>query len=249
MPLYGTYRVEQAIGDVPFMPSFETQPAELAECHVLQVLYETRTADVLRLLPPALHPTIPPLISIVAFSCESSELGPFTLAQLRVHGRAGARGRAALASSVIDSAGAAEELRTRWGYNCTTGSVQYKPYKDRIDLHVANGAASFTASLEAPEPIAPSEVQYTVNVHVADTPIGRRLVQVDPEYTVHHADRGRPRLEEFHPGDWNMPGLALTIPVSASRVVADVQLPRLRYLMVPGRPAIDGTEVIADLRV
>jgi hypothetical protein len=247
VPLYGTSSVEQALGDVPVMASLDTQPADLPECHVLQVMYESRTADVLRLLPPALHPTIPPIISVLAYHCDSSEFGPFTLAQLRVHGRAGARGRGLLTSSVTDSAGAAEVLRARWGYNCSVGSVEYRSYQDRIELLVADGAKSFSAALEAPEPIAPGEVQYTVNVHVADTPVGRRLVQVDPEFAMHRADRGRPRLDGFSPGEWNMPGLAVSIPVSASRTVADVVLPKLRYLMVPGLPAVQGTEVIAEL--
>jgi hypothetical protein len=231
------------------MPRLDTQPAELTQCHVLQVMYETRTGDVLRLLPPALHPTIPPIISVVGYSCESSEFGPFTLAQLRVHGRAGARGRALLASSVIDSVLAADALRARWGYNCAVGPVEYRSYQDRIDLRVGDGPTAFAAALEAPEPIAPGEVQYTVNVHVADTPAGRRLVQVDPEYTLHRADRGRPRLDSLNPDAWNMPGLAVTIPVSASRTVADVLLPKLRYLMVPDLPAVQGTEVIAELRI
>jgi hypothetical protein len=79
-------------------------------------------------------------------------------------------------------------------------------------------------------------------MHLAHTPRGLRLVQVDPAVAVARAERGRPELGAFDAVAWGDARLLPTEPVSASIALADVTLPALRYLCRPDVWAFDGTE-------
>ncbi|MGH2685235.1 MAG: hypothetical protein ACRDJP_07205, partial [Actinomycetota bacterium] len=80
------------------------------------------------------------------------------------------------------------------------------------------------------------------NMNLADTPRGLRLVQVDPDYEVHRAERASPRLSVFDAGAWGEPLLEPVHPVVATFAVADVVLPRLRYVCRPEELAFFATE-------
>ena len=69
-----------------------------------------------------------------------------------------------------------------------------------------------------------------------------RLVQVDPTYEVARAERARPRLAACEAAAWGDARIVPGHPVSASIVLADVMLPRLRYVCRPDVWAFDGTE-------
>jgi CheY-like chemotaxis protein len=78
------------------------------------------------------------------------------------------------------------------------------------------------------------------NVHLVHTPRGLRLVQVDPDFDVARAERGRPLVDHFDTEAWRCAGLRPSAPVSFS--IADVTLPALRYVCRPEVPAFLGTE-------
>ena len=63
------------------------------------MLYEIAAIDIEGLVPPALNPTIPPVVSLLAYRAADSEFGPFSLVQARVSARAAVRPRAFLVSA------------------------------------------------------------------------------------------------------------------------------------------------------
>jgi len=72
------------------------------------------------------------------------------------------------------------------------------------------------------------------------------MVQVDPEYVFASAERGRPRVTVMDKSAWNCAGyLDLTNPISASFAKCDVTLPKIRYILDPERPALQGTTKVA----
>ena len=79
-------------------------------------------------------------------------------------------------------------------------------------------------------------------MHLARTPRGVRLVQVDPTFVVQRAERGRPHLSAFDAAAWGDARIVPAHPVSASIAIAEVTLPKLRYLCRPEVWAFDGTE-------
>jgi len=71
-----------------------------------------------------------------------------------------------------------------------------------------------------------------------------RLIQVDPEYQFHSADRGMPELLAFDAEAFALAGAEPYWPVSASLAVADVAMPELRYLVDPAKPPLAAVERI-----
>ena len=229
------------------MAGFDTEPWPLPGAGILQVMYELRQQSMVDLLPPALHPTIPPTLIFVVTHCPESSVGPFTMAEVRVGCRAGARPRGFCARAYVDSPAAAAELRNRWGYSAEVTEVRLRTGYDRHRGTVTlDGREILDIVLQDPEPISGSDVQYLPNVNLARTVRDgaeiSRIIQVDPDFTFRKADRGKPHLEAFEADAWLLPGADPWWPVSASYALADMQMPRLRYALDPEKPAIQGME-------
>jgi hypothetical protein len=243
--LVGTADPEKLALRAPKLESLATEPLELRDVDVVQVVSEIASRGMEALLPPALHPTLPPIVSWLVLRCISSPWGAFTLAQTRIGCRSGARPRGFLVSGVIDNPQAARALESRWGFALFEGEVGlHRNYHEiRIEASL-NGSSILELGLREFDPLAPGDVQYVANMHVAVTPKGLRLVQVDPDYVIHRAERGVPLIERFVPAAWGAETIEPVYPVSAAFAVADVTLPRLRYLCRPDVLAFEGTESV-----
>lgn len=241
--LVGTAALDALAADAPRLPRLDGEPLVLAGAWVLQAAFELPGAARTALLPPALHPTDPPLAWITVLACADGPLGPFALAAVRVSCRSGLRPRGFLVGSVVDSPAAGRALAERWGYRVRAGEVRLTRGYDAVAAAVrCDGRTVLALALRDPEPLGPHDVQYTASMHLAHTPRGLRLVQVDPTVAVERAERGRPRLAAFDGAAFGDPRLAPRHPVAASIARADVTLPRLRYLCRPDVWAFEGTE-------
>jgi hypothetical protein len=247
MPLLGTRDIEPILGQTAVMPGFDAEPLQFPGASILQVLYEIHDTAMLSLLPPALHPTIPPTIAFVISEVPESPFGPFTLAEARVGCRAGARPRGFVGRCFASTARAAAELGKRWGYPAHEADVRLKKGYDRITGTVAFGGRTIlTVALVDPEAISGGDIQYLPAVNLArverDGGQVPRIVQVDPEFRFHKADRGKAHLDAFDAAAWLLDGAAPYWPVSASCAVADVEMPVIRYVLDPLKPAVQGVE-------
>jgi hypothetical protein len=247
MPLSGTRDIAPLIAGSAVMQDFKTEPWTLAGVSILQVLYELRQDAIVSLIPPSLGPTIPPTLLFTAIHAPESSVGPFTLAEARVGCRAGARPRSFLARGYVDSERAADELARRWGYPLKVADVRLKAGYDRAMVTVtAGGHEILLTGLQNPEAISGSDIQWLPNMHLArsrrDGEEIARLIQVDPDFTYHKADRGQPFIETFDAAAWLLDGADPWWPVSASHVSADITMPHIRYVLDPTKPAISGVE-------
>jgi hypothetical protein len=150
----------------------------------------------------------------------------------------------------VDSAPAADALASEWGFVCRQGEISLRRYHDRIELSVETGGhVQLEAALVGPEPISGGDIQYVANMNLArlEGPTAEEalLVQVDPEFTFHCADRGKPVVSQFSAEGWNADGVRLAYPVSASFAVVDTGFPRIRYVVSPDRSALVGTRRVA----
>lgn len=250
MPLVGSRDISQLASASPVMPGLDTEPLELPGAQLLQLLYEIDDAGMTNLIPPALHPTIPPTVLITVTNVPESPWGPFSLAEVRVGCRSGARPRALLYRAVCNSPEAAEALRARWGYPLVIGDVSLERGYDRV-----RGTATTTddgivldVTLRNPDPIGGGDLQYISSLHLARVRRGEeevvRLIQVDPEYAVSKADRGRPELATCRVGSFGLEEAEISYPVSASAATANITLPALRYLVDPQKPPLQSVERI-----
>jgi hypothetical protein len=227
----------------PTLASFATEPLKLHGVETLQVLYEIEREGADRLLPPGLHPTVPPAVTWLVQRVAESPWGAFAMAQCRIECRSGLRPRGFLRGGVADREDAAAELAAHWGYALKPGEIRLERAYDRIRATVAvSGAPILDVSLRDPKPLRNEDAYYVSSMHLAHTPRGLRLVQVDPEFELTRAERGRPLLAGFEAAGWSAGGARPSYPVSASFTLATVTLPALRYLCRPEVLAFEGSE-------
>jgi hypothetical protein len=250
MPLAGSLDIRPLIDGAPDVV-LDDRELRVEDVDILQVLYEVRVADREALVPPALNPTIPPVISFLVYRAKDSSFGPFALAQLRLTARSGVRPRAYLISARCDNPELAAVLAGSWGFRVSPGEITLRRYHDRVDCAVhEDGRTILAVSLVDPIPVTGHDVQYPPGMHLArltrDGISKPRIVQVDCEYEFRRADRGRPELTSFDPEVWGDVRLVPDIAVSASFAACDMTIGNVRYICNPDIPASEGTEKVSD---
>jgi hypothetical protein len=230
------------------MPSLATDQLVLPATEVVQVLYEMRLAGREAVLPPALHPTSPATLWVLAWRCPDGPLGELAVVQLRVGCRSGPRTRGFVVGCAVDgSAEARAALAEGWGFRCLPATVEVSRRYDRVALDVtADGRRVLAFVGRDPEPLEPQDLEYTASLNLARTGRGLRLVQVEARHAVARAERLRPDLQHLDALWWGEPQLAPAFPVVASVALAEVTLAPLRFVCRPDVPAHEGTEPAVD---
>ncbi|MYJ93674.1 MAG: hypothetical protein F4038_11595 [Chloroflexi bacterium] len=246
MPINGNADPALLTRYAPTMSSLDTESLTLPDVKVLQVIYEIDDSVKAELLPPALHPTIPPTIHVIGMRAEDGPLGPFTIAIVRVGCRAAVRPRGLPTRAVCTEGEAATALTERWGFPITVGEPALRERYDRQSIEVNDGNVTvLSAQLVDPVPIGNGDLLYTAGMHVAnverDGETKPWLVQVDPDFEVSRADRGSAQIDAFDSNFWDAPDLRPVYPIVASYTTANITLPKIRYICDPMQPAISGT--------
>jgi hypothetical protein len=258
MPLAGSLDIRPLVEGAPEVV-LDDRELKVDDVDILHVLYEVRVDDRESLVPPALNPTIPPVISLLVYRAKDSSFGPFALAQLRLTARSGVRPRAYLVSARCDNPAISEVLACSWGFRIAPGAVALRRFHDRVDCTVrvdddsgarGSGREILSMSLVDPVPVTGHDVQYPPGMHLArvrrDGVLVPRIVQVDCEYEFRRADRGRPELVSFDAGAWGDERLVPDLAVSASFAACDMTIANVRYLCNPDIPAAEGTEKVSE---
>lgn len=243
MPVAGTRSLLDLAPSAPLLTGLETEPWELPRAQLLTLLFEL-TGDGAALLPPALHPSIPPTVYVVVLRAPESPAGPFTLAEVRIGCRAGARPRGLCLRAYCDSPRAIAELSRRWGFPLAQATVKLKKNYDSASAEVVLGDRTLLrATLIGPEPVNGPDIQFLSTLYPArvqrDGSELLRLAQSDPDFVFHSAERGRPRVDTFESSAWLLEGSRPALPVSATYVVAGITLPAVRFLTDPDRAPFD----------
>jgi hypothetical protein len=252
MPTFGTLELPRVVDRLAAMRDLDTEAWTLPGAEILQLAFEVPRATG-SLLPRAMHPAIPPYATIWVTRYPDSPVGPFTLAQLRLMGRAGAHPRGLVLGAVASTTEAATALRQRWGLPAVPGQVTFTRRHDRITATVTrDGATVLDCGLIDPEPISASDVQYIHSVTLAQAPLDGKtaplLVQVDSRYTLKKADRGRPHVGVLETAAWNAGPLRVLNPIAATVTSSDTDLPRIRFVMDVEVPVVRGTRRIRESR-
>jgi len=241
--LRGTAEPSRLAKGAAALASFDTEPLKLLGVETLQVFCEIESAGADSLLPPGLHPTLPPAVTWLVQRVVGSPWGEFQMAQCRIECRSGLRPRGFLRGGVIDNPEAARELAARWGYALVPGEIRLERSYDRVRATaLLGGETVLDLELRDPTPLLGADLYYVANVNLADSPRGLRLVQVDPDFEIERAERGRPVVRRFDATAWGAGGVRPSHPVSASFSRASVTLPALRYVCRPDVLAFEGSE-------
>jgi hypothetical protein len=241
--LIGTADPEVLAADAPTLADFDTEAVRLEGVETFQVFCEIERAGTEALVPPGLHPTVPPALTWTIQRVSESPWGPFGLAQCRIECRSGLRQRGFLRGGFIDNPEAAAALSAGWGYRLEAGDVLLERgyHASRVSVRAA-GALVLDVSLEDPDRLRPEDPHFVANLHIAHTPNGLRLVQVEPGFEIERAERGRPRIHSFDAEAWHSVGARPAHPVAALLARGAVTLPALRYVCKPDVLAFEGSE-------
>ncbi|HTO72037.1 MAG TPA: hypothetical protein VMR31_19420 [Myxococcota bacterium] len=230
----------------PKLASFDGEALTLPGVEILQVTYELGGVAPEAPFPPALHPTLPVLAVLAVWRAAAGPLGPFALAQWKLSCRSGARPRQLLVGSFADGEPARAALNERFAFAAAPARVRLERGYDRVAAGVElGGRAVLDVTGRGPLPLATGDLQFFSSVHAADTPTGLRLVQIDAEYAVARAERAAPEVACFDAAAFGLPGARLAYPVAAFVAVADVTLPRVRFVSRADVPAFAGTERVS----
>lgn len=252
MPRVGKQDVHTAAQRVPLLKKLHTEVWELPGAELLHLSFEIVEEPAEELIPPALHPSIPSYATLSIARYPQSPVGPFSLAQVRVVARAGIRPRGYLLGAYTNSERAAAELRARWGFTIDVGTITLDPRHDQIIGRVQRGEQTILEmALHAPEQISGSDVVYADSLHLVrlaengtEKPV---LIQVDPEYVFHNAQRGRARLLSFQADAWGAETrLRCRDPIVGTYVRCDMDLPKLRFALDPTVPNARGRITLAE---
>ena len=244
MPQFGTQDVQSLGREIPRTGDLGRESWEAEGTTLLNVVYEIEASTILELIPPALHPAIPPYLTITVRKLPTSPVGPFALAEARIMTRAGVHYGGYLTGGVTDSERAADFLRDRYGWALQVAEVRLERRHYGMIASVGrDGRTLLDVALERPEPISGSDIMCTAGFNLARLPDDRlRLVQVEPEYSFEEAFRGRPRVRIFDGAAFGEPRLRLTNPLPATFARCTFSLREVRYLMDPEKPPLQGTE-------
>jgi hypothetical protein len=250
MPLAGSLDIRNLLEGAPVVV-LDDRELCVDDVDIFQVLYELNIDDRESLLPPALNPTIPSVVTFLIYRAKESPFGPFALAQTRLTARAGVRPRSYLVSARCDNPALADVLRASWGFRVDTGTIDMRRFHDRIESEVVvEGRTILRLALVDPEPMSGHDIQYPPGMHLALLQQGDattpRLIQVDSEYEFRRADRGQPQLLSFDAAAWGDDRLLPTEPVSASFAACKLTIANVRYVCNPDIPASEGTEKVSD---
>ncbi len=230
----------------PTIPDLGTEEVTLENVEAFQLLCEIDSGIAAQVLPPALHPTNPGVVTWLVYACPESPWGAFRLAQTRIECRSGTRPRGFLISGFCDNSRAAAALGERWGYSVGAAKIDFHRDYAGVSVSVSSEAGDplLEIGMRDPTLLPPDVVQFVASVHPAHTPRGYRLVQVDPKHTIARAERGDPIIEHFDGDACGDERIVPRYPISAAVCIADVTLPRLRFLCRPDELAFQGTELV-----
>ncbi|MGH1491509.1 MAG: acetoacetate decarboxylase family protein [Acidimicrobiales bacterium] len=248
MPLFGTLDLTDALGAAPTVESLATDPWKLPKAATMQVSYEVKEGPALAITPPALHPSIPPYATFTVCQFPESPVGGFNLAMVRLIVRAGIRPRGLLIAAFTDSEAAAAELAAGWGYKISVADVSFSRRHNEVRGAVTiDGTVGFEARLLDPEPMVGSDLELFDNLHLTNMAgADPLLVQVDPGYEYHSADRGGAELTQFDPELLGAEGIEPVYGVVAVSCIADMELGAPRFVIDPAKPAIQGTRRLGN---
>jgi hypothetical protein len=243
MPLLGTLNTAALLEAAPKMSGVDAEPWTIEGVEILHLKFEIDDTDMQAPLPKALHPTIPPVVIFTVATYPDSPVGAFTLAQVRVGCRANALPRGFLTRAYCDSAAAREALSSKWGYDVHPADVRLRRFHDRMTgTVIVDGDEILRVSLLDPEPISGGDIQYVSNMNLARDADGKGvLVQVDPDYRFHKAERGKPDIAAFNKAAWRAESVDPVWPVAASWALTDTGFPKIRFVLDPDQPAVVGT--------
>jgi hypothetical protein len=243
--LTGTADVDLLAVAAPTISAYFAESVVLHDVVLFQMVMEMRNGAREQVLPPSLHPTVPPTLSMQIWQVGDSPWDGFRMAVARVSCRGGVRARGFTTGVAASTPAAVQGLRENLGYPARQAEIAFLASYSGVQAAVSEAAGeTFRASAIDPMPLGPDDVQYTGTLNLAHVPTGLRLVQAEFHVEPRRVERLKARLQSFVPAAWGDERLDPYHVVAASLATGTVTFPPLRFLLRPNELAFTGTESI-----
>ncbi len=222
-------------------PLYPPPPWPLPGARILKLTFETDAEAALNWLPSSLARTSPAYAIVTVAHYPQSPIGPFSVATQYLGCRARLFIRAFALHAVTDKPRAVAALRELWGFPARLGRVRLSAGPRAVRARVTvDGRTVAALRLGRGRTCDPELIRYDPMLHVRLIPSiqeGKRhsvleIVQIDPDYRISEALRGRGELTYPEPGEgdpWHLlPPLNM---ISATYSVMDTELPLARFVM------------------
>jgi hypothetical protein len=219
------------------------QDVVLDETEISFCLFELSVEDVLKVLPPSLHPSIPGMIGFLHYRVKEGPWGPFDLVLVGLLCRSGIKSRLMVTAAFTDSLEALQPLSGTWGFPLRHAALKLAVNYDRVRSTVTLDD-KLLLDFEVEHPIALTgaggSVRYPQPFNVARRGGELAFLQVDASYGFERVARGRPRISHCDPS--LVGGLETTsvFPVAGTLSQAKFTLHPLRFVASTTITAEDG---------
>jgi hypothetical protein len=200
MNRYGRMDIAARAGRAPALTGQGGPALELKGVKTLDARMEIEAQAGDLLIPPSLRPAIPSYGSIAVTQVADSDVGAFSLAELRVGVRIGAVASFFLVGAVCSTDEACEALQARFGYPVQTGLVELEEMYHQVCAHVAvGGRMALKLRLMDRKPLPGTRLGLSSLVTLARRGGSASLLHLPVKAEWGSVDGGRQVLDAFSP--------------------------------------------------
>ena len=245
MPVFGTASLAGA--KPRRVTSLAQDRIEIEAAQTLTFTFEVLSQAAIAALPPCYHPPFPTYCTIAVRRHDDGPYGAFTLAELRLHARAGSHYVGYCLGGFCDNADAAAWLANAYGAPMEVAYVRLTKRHFGYEARVAgDGRPMFEALLEMPGFISGSDVLYVQIHNLAEVDGAPTVIAEEFEYAIKEARRGPAKFTTLDLPAFGAPTLTLSNHLPSTWTSGTWAYMPVRFLMDPTKPAMAGTRKVGQ---
>jgi hypothetical protein len=243
MPVFGTLTPSAAT--LSPVKALAVDSIEIETTDTLTFTFEVLADAAIAALPPAYHPPFPPYCTLAVRRHADGPYGAFTVAELRLHARAGSHYVGYCLGAFCDSAEAAAWLANAYGAPVQQADVRLAKRHYGYEASVVkDGRAVLRAILKMPGFISAADVLYVQNHNLTLVDGEATVVAEEFEYAIRDARRGEATFETLDIAAFGAPTLTVSNHLPATFTSGAWTYMPVRFLMDPTRHAMAGTRKV-----
>ncbi|HZZ36813.1 MAG TPA: hypothetical protein VFE03_13905 [Caulobacteraceae bacterium] len=243
MPVFGTFKPELA--KLPKVKAPAVDKIEIESAQTLTFTFEVLSKEAIAALPACYHPPFPTYCTLAVRKHDDGPYGAFTVAELRLHARAGSHYVGLVLGAFCDNDKAAAWLANAYGAPIETAQVSLTKRHFGYEARVARDSRTILEALEEmPGFISGSDVLYVQNHNLANLDGEAIVIAEEFEYAIKEARRGSARFAALDLAAFGAPTLKLSNHLPSTWTAGTWAYMPVRFLMDPTKPAMAGTRRI-----
>ena len=246
MPIFGGYKPTAA--GLTAIKQLAQDRIDLENSHVAVFTFEVLSEAAIAALPAALHPPFPTYCSLALRAHDESPFGPFTTAELRLHGRATNHYVGYVLGGFTDNEQVAAWLANAYGKRLQLAeTVSLKKRHFGFEARVIAGArVALDAVIENPTYIAGVDVLHSQNSVLALLDGSPTLIAEEFEYQIREARRGPAHFHALDIAAFGATTLTVSNHLPATWINATWSYMPVRFMIDPLKPAAAGTRKLGQ---